>query len=63
MERTLIEALTEELKDFAHDHDLEALSATIRTGRDTWTSIGVRHASALSDSRDGWDVEVKEHDL
>ena len=56
-------ALAEQLKDFAHDHGMTALRATVATGPDSWLAIEVRHASLSGDSPDGWDTTVRRESL
>jgi len=53
----------EELKDIAYQRGLVSLRGTIANGGDSWTTIEVRHAALMSDSKDGWDVIVKESSL
>lgn len=55
--------LAEHLKDIAYDLGLASLQAMRRTGRDSWTTIEVRHAALWGDSRDGWDVTIKQESL
>lgn len=62
-DRLLDEAIAERLKDVAHDLNLKALRATRQTGRDTWTTIEVRHAALYGESRDGWDVTIEKGEL
>jgi hypothetical protein len=46
--------IAEALKDAAFILGLSALRATRPTGPDAWTTIAIRHPSALEDAADGW---------
>lgn len=49
--------LAETLKDVATRHDLTSLKGTVRYGS-VWVAVEVRHAALMSESMDGWDVEI-----
>ena len=51
--------LAERLKDAAYDLGLGYLKGTrFGPGRQTWTTVTVRHAPVTSDSPDGWDTRI-----
>jgi hypothetical protein len=55
--------IAEALKDAAFILGLSALRATRPTGPDAWTTIAIRHPSALEDAADGWVTEIRQHAL
>lgn len=66
MKGTMLEA-ADRLKDLAYDLGAIGVEATFsntgHTVADEWTTIKVHQAALLSDSQDGWDVEVTETSL